>query len=720
MKKICLMVLLYLCVPFSMFGQKTTKLSFGVISDTHFENHAGEGAIVKTSRALKNLTSICSLDALFVVGDLTNYGYSEQYEKLISVFGDNNNYQNSVDDIILMLGNHDMVSKDGKKNYQESLRQFNNGEDYPLHTYRVIKGYPFITLSQLGVSCNDTANPNSSIESYPPETLDTLETYLKRATSQCPNKPIFVFTHVPPRYTCYGSWAEFEGDDWSTSRLNPILNKYPQCIVFCGHCHYPLGDPRCIHQGVNQNSPRENYYTVVGTGSSTYSEINPGAVDVGIHPKYFVRVTEGLIVSEQDNGDIEIRRYDTYRNQEIGNNNRWIIKAPFDGSMFEYGDTRDRDDNPLGRILRDGAPAPSFPSGTVLDAESGVNEIKLLIPQAKDNDCVFRYGVKITKEGQLIAERFFFSQFYLNSDMPDTLVCTIDSLSSNTNYHFEVKAYDSYDNASHPIVGMFSTLSELSDEYPKPYAYWTFDSDNPLYSCQKDYADLLPVSIESGEVVIRSSMDQAGIFPVAGIHAGDKAIFIPHDTGLKLVLDDGKAKNNYTIIMDIKQRDAESFNALIQTSMSNLDDADVFVSNHQIGIAEIGYYGYISENEWHRIAFVNRDGNFNIYVDGSSLANGAGSRWVVDAEGVYLFLDDSNERVDMELAGLYFWEIPLSDRQIKNLGNGIINTDINRVQRQRTSFKMYDLSGKMIDENAHGAKVAEGIYIKEGKKVFIK
>ena len=74
----------------------------------------------------------------------------------------------------------------------------------------------------------------------------------------------------------------------------------------------------------------------------------------------------------------------------------------------------------------------------------------------------------------------------------------------------------------------------------------------------------------------------------------------------------------------------------------------------------------------------------------------------------------------MELAGLYFWEIPLSDRQIKNLGNGVINTDIKRVQRQRTSFKMYDLSGKMIDENDHGAKVAEGIYIKEGKKVLIK
>ena len=131
-------------------------------------------------------------------------------------------------------------------------------------------------------------------------------------------------------------------------------------------------------------------------------------------------------------------------------------------------------------------------------------------------------------------------------------------------------------------------------------------------------------------------------------------------------------------------------------------------------------YRYISENEWHRIAFVNRDGNFNIYVDGNFLATGAGSRWVVDAEGIYFFLDDSNERVDMELAGLYFWEIPLSDRQIKNLGNGVINTDINRVQRQRTSFKMYDLSGKMIDENDHGAKVAEGIYIKEGKKVLIK
>ena len=139
MKKNCLMVLLYLCVPFSMFGQKTAKLSFGVISDTHFENHAGEGAIVKTSRTLKNLTSTGSLDALFVVGDLTNYGYSDQYEKLISVFEDSNHSQTSVDDIVLMLGNHDMLSVDGKKNYEESLRPFNNGEDYPLHTYRVIK-----------------------------------------------------------------------------------------------------------------------------------------------------------------------------------------------------------------------------------------------------------------------------------------------------------------------------------------------------------------------------------------------------------------------------------------------------------------------------------------------------------------------------------------------------------------------------------------------------
>ena len=53
-----------------------------------------------------------------------------------------------------------------------------------------------------------------------------------------------------------------------------------------------------------------------------------------------------MVLVEQPNGDIEIRRYDTYRDLEIDPEHRWVLKAPFDGSQFQYADIRDRDDNP--------------------------------------------------------------------------------------------------------------------------------------------------------------------------------------------------------------------------------------------------------------------------------------------------------------------------------------------------------------------------------------
>ena len=56
-------------VGFSAWAQESDRLSFGVISDVHFENNVGEGAMVKVPRALKNLTSHKALDAMFISQD---------------------------------------------------------------------------------------------------------------------------------------------------------------------------------------------------------------------------------------------------------------------------------------------------------------------------------------------------------------------------------------------------------------------------------------------------------------------------------------------------------------------------------------------------------------------------------------------------------------------------------------------------------------------------
>jgi 3',5'-cyclic AMP phosphodiesterase CpdA len=437
-------------------------LTFAVISDIHFGNEVAEGPMVKVPQALKNITSYGELDAMVVVGDLTNGGEPQQYEQLLETFNNPTMFTNPVKNFYFTMGNHDNYASNGKANFQNYLKQFNNGEPYPLNDYRVLKGYPFITVSMLNNHTHDIEHPSNGTNAYPASTLTWLEEALAKAGRECPGRPIFVFTHVPPRWTCYATWTEYEnGVAWCMQPLNPVLNKYPQAIVFAGHSHYPVGDPRSIHQGANPNSPRNNYYTVINTGSTTYAEIHPGAVDAeenGMRPFRFAYVTEGLIVKELPNGDIEIRRYDTYRNVEIAADKPWVVKAPFDGSQFTYADIRDANDNPLKKTLYSGGNAPEFPKDTELSLFVASTSVKVTIPQATDDDCVFRYAVKAyDTAGACVGSASVFSRFYLTTEMPATLDQRITGLKPKTEYRVEVTAYDSYENASETLTATFTT-----------------------------------------------------------------------------------------------------------------------------------------------------------------------------------------------------------------------------------------------------------------------
>lgn len=442
-----------ICAPNSI-----DHLVFAVISDTHVGNTCGAGYEVKVPQALRHLTGRGQLDALVVVGDLTENGRADEYKTLVQLFGSKRNILNPVHHFLFMMGNHDNYDSNGQDNYMNGLKTFNGNKDYPLHQYVLIKGYPFITISDLGSANNDINNSDNGSNSYPTASVNMLESYLAQAAKDAPDKPIFVFTHVPPRWTCFSTWTEFENESWAMKVLNPVLNKYPQAVVFSGHSHYPLGDPRSIHQGTNPNSERHNYYTVINTGTTTYSEIYPGAIDVGIFPDNYDCVTEGMIIEELPNGDIEIRRYDTYRNVEIDPEHRWILKAPFDGSQFQYADIRDADDNPNHLALRDGLPAPAFDAGAQLKLKSSRNNVKVTFPQATDDECVFRYNIRILKGETVVKNAFVFSQFYLTVDTPTQLSYTISGLTPNTEYKVEVIAYDSYDNKSSALIATIKNV----------------------------------------------------------------------------------------------------------------------------------------------------------------------------------------------------------------------------------------------------------------------
>ena len=676
----CLLFLTLLLGSIAM-AQENEPLTFGVISDIHFGNSVGEGPMVKVPQALKNLTSQGSLDVLAVVGDLVNSGSASEYEQLVGVFQDKTNFTNPVGSFLFMMGNHDNFSSDGKSNYQEGLKAFNNVEPYPYHIYKVIKGYPFITLSEFSGDSNDTGDASAGNAAYPADNVALLESYLERASKECPGKPIFVFTHVPPRWTVYGSWPEIEtGGAWGMQVLNPVLNKYPQAVVFTGHSHYPLGDPRSIHQGANPKSPRQNYYTVINTASTTYSEINPGAVNAGIHPTGYDYVTEGMILKELPNGDIEIRRYDTYRNLEIGADSRWVLKAPFDGSMFQYADKRDADDNPDGRPLRNGGNAPAFTKSAKLTVEPSPFNAELIIPQATDDECVFRYRVRVSKGGLVVMERFLFSQFYLNSDIPKTLNLSLKPLEDKTEYTVEVVAMDSYDNMSAPLTVTFSTPAGSGMSDSAPDAHWTFSDPDDLLKAEKGNYLLQPISVGSKSVTVVNSLEEVSITSTKDEAGEDGAVFVPKEAGFKVVRPDGsQLTKDYTLMLYMKVDDAYPYNALYQTNAGNTNDGDLFINKHQIGInvAGLGYHGEIEDERWHRIFILNRDGDFCVYVDGELVSHASSQGcWEIDPWGFYLFCDENGEMTNTYVSEVAYWEYGISSAQVEDL-SGIEMEDPN-------------------------------------------
>ena len=654
---------------------------FAVISDIHFGNTKGEGPMVKVPKALKNITSHGKLDALFVVGDLTEDGTTAQYSQLVQVFTNENNFTNPIDTILYMMGNHDNYTT--QSNYVNGLKPLNNGDAYPFDQYIVIKGYPFITISQRNRSNTDAVTEANGTGAYPKAVQDTLRSWLAKAALECPGKPIFVFTHVPTKFTCYSSWPG-EGDGtswptWSMKVLNPILNEYPQAVVFGGHSHFPIGDPRSIHQGVNPNSSRQNFYTGINVGSTTYSEIHRPSVSEGIHPDKYDYVTEGLILSVQENGDVKIQRYDTYRNEEMRPNNPWMLETPHDGSKFKYADIRDNDETNVYNLpIRTGLPAPIFEtSDAITTSNITMNSVDVTFPQATDDEYVFRYRVCIKNQsGTIIREVFQFSYFYLNSAMPSTLTVNLSGLAPNTTYTAEVTAYDSYDNISTALSQSFTTTndSDPANQPPARTGSWLFDDTADLLNATIGNNLVPATETTSGGVTVRNSAAEANIVSINGPNAANKAITVPRLSLLKLEHGKTTTVDTYTIMYDIKISSNTSWHSLLQPYLLNNSDASLFINTSGYLGLNVAGFGYgsttLQTNTWHRVVFVVNAGVPTVYLNGSAERIGTytGDRFKLAAEAVLLFADNDGETQNIDVAEIAFWDSALTSGQVANLG----------------------------------------------------
>ena len=384
---------------------------FAVMSDTHLGRSDSK---IKVARAFKNLLKQDpNLDAIFVCGDLTDYGYESQYADLAAILQDRTIVPAHIP-VYLMMGNHD--------NYKDHSGAFYSKLGQPLHQFITIKGYPFITISTRDIHNNGTKNHDE-------EAYNFLTQSLAEAAKQFPDKPIFVFDHYPATNTVYGS------KNWGNPRLYDIMKPYPQVIAFSGHSHYPLSDPRSIHQ---------RDFTSINDGTISYAEVDPGEVSEGIHPIGYNDVNEACIVKVDEQSNVRVIRWNTAIDKGILSD--WNISAPHDGSRFAYNHLT-------------GGENPVFGSDVkvrVSDVTS--DQCKVTFKQATDDENVHHYLVEILHDGAVVSSYMPYSRFYLLDDMPSTLTVPMKGIPSNVVLKARVTAYDSFGNASEPILSSpFST-----------------------------------------------------------------------------------------------------------------------------------------------------------------------------------------------------------------------------------------------------------------------
>ena len=203
-------------------NENALRLSFATLSDIHLTD---EGVARQTmlSQGFRDLDG--KVDAIVVVGDMTNHGERTQYQK----FYDCVNKSIKASKFIPVAGNHDTRTENLREEdpTYEFIRAYNeySGKNLtkPYFTEEV-KGYTFIVLFT---------------ENLSDEQISWFDSEMEKAAKK--DKPIFVMCHWPINGVC--GQMEIDpgmGMGEQSDKVQAILEKYKNVFYFCGHVHAGL------------------------------------------------------------------------------------------------------------------------------------------------------------------------------------------------------------------------------------------------------------------------------------------------------------------------------------------------------------------------------------------------------------------------------------------------------------------------------------------------
>lgn len=165
--------------------------------------------------------------------------------------------------------------------------------------------------------------------------LKHYEKLLSEACARTPDKPVFVFDHHPGSMTTEGSYL------WGDARRTKLLSKFPQVVHITGHSHGSLYNEQNIHQGgfTSVSAACLTYFTGTYTGMCSSSGQNRSVLVMEIYPKHAI-----------------VRRYSIDTGEEIGADEPWTIRWPYDPKKPHYSHEN----------MRALHPPASFPAGSVI------------------------------------------------------------------------------------------------------------------------------------------------------------------------------------------------------------------------------------------------------------------------------------------------------------------------------------------------------------------
>ncbi len=201
-----------------------------------------------------------NVDMIVFNGDMVNatgdYAAYSAYNKILDyVYGED---RAEAPHIIYPMGNHEFYGGNQEHNFYKST-------GLPLNTRTIVNGYSFISISNSKLEKGDEelAESNDTLAdgTYNEKRIEFLKEQLAAANTEDPNKPIFVFIHMPiSNIVNGGHWATPQYEE-----IYSILKEYPQAVVFTGHSHYCMSDERAIMQ---------KDFTVINTGTTSYFDFD--------------------------------------------------------------------------------------------------------------------------------------------------------------------------------------------------------------------------------------------------------------------------------------------------------------------------------------------------------------------------------------------------------------------------------------------------------------